>query len=194
MKETSEDVVACFRELREFCENVGALLTEANELMKGAGWEHIWKFTPVIQVCTKLDDDATCWLPDTFFCYYENNDSHLLPFIAVLVDDLYADDYDPDRVTEPLITAGWLGYPSGTNAKDEWDKDYGVHYSHLWMKDRRDDGTFCSGEARDVWEDDETEAGVTISTFAVPLDQIESSDDLEEKVVRPLLDRIGKSS
>lgn len=194
MSQSTESVVACFRVLRTFCGNVGTLLTKANELMKEGGWDHIWRRTPVLEICDDLDD-PNCWLPDTFFCYYEQTDSHILPFIVVLVDDLCSDDYEPDRVKEALISAGWLEYAAGTNARDEWDKDLAVHYSHLWMKDRRDDGTSCSGDARDVWENDEIEAGtVKVTTFALPLGEISTTDELDEKIVQPLLTALEEKS
>ena len=63
------------------------------------------------------------------------------------------------------------------------------------MKDRRDDGTSCSGDARDVWENDEIEAGtVKVTTFALPLGEISTTDELDEKIVQPLLAALEEKS
>jgi hypothetical protein len=191
MTESAANVIVGFRTLRKFCENVAELLVKTNELMEEAGWEQIKRYVPAVEINQSLDNPKW-WMPDTFFCYYEGADAQrLLPFIVVVVDDLYGED--PNRVKEPLISAGWAEYPVDTIAKEEWGKDYRVHYSHLWVKNRQDDGTLCSGDARDIWEDKKMEEGaIRLTTFAYPIEVITDSEALKEKIVQPLLEMLSQ--
>lgn len=198
MTESAVNIVAGFRTLRKFCESVGELLDNANELMKEEGWKPIKKI-PVFEVCSDLES-ANTWLPDTFFCYYTHAEhQHRLPFVAVLLDDLIDDDPDPNCVKEPLISAGWADYPIGSNAKKELgDEDFRIHYGHLWLGNRRDDGTVSSGDAKNLLEDEEDEDVVSkvveITTFAHPLELITDSESLKQKVVQPLLNLLSKAN
>jgi len=162
--------------------------------MEEAQWMRISKWTPAVEVSGSDLDDPYWWLPEAFFCFYERNEfQHVLPFIAVHVDDGYSEQ--PSLVREALISAGWLDYGVGRKAKDEWGKDYSVCYSHLWMKDRKDDGSLHFGDAREIWEDDDIpENTIKITTFAYPLEVITGSDTLREKIVQPLLAAISNET
>jgi hypothetical protein len=130
-------------------------------------------------------------LPDEFFCFYENGAfEHLLPFVAVHVEDLYHDHPD---LEEALISAGWINFGVGKRAADQWGKDYTWCDSHLQMVNRQDNGTLHTGDAREIWENEDYAAGsVAISTFAYPLVVITDCEALKGKIVTPLLDELAK--
>jgi hypothetical protein len=193
MSETAKNIVEGFRELRRFCKDVSLLLNEANKMMAENGWIHISKRTHAIETLDGLDDPDG-WLPDAFFCFYEHaKREHLLPYISVLVDNLWADDYDPDCVKEPIISAGWLDFGVGKKASTEWRKNYWVCASHLWMENRKDDGTPCTDDVWKISENEDFPAGtVKVTSFAHPLEIITNSEKLKEKIVQPLLNALPK--
>lgn len=193
MSESGKNIVDGFRVLRKFCNDVSLMLTTANGLMREGGWTRVSKRTPAVETRGDLDD-PNCWLPDAFFCFYEHDQiPHLLAFVAIHVDDLQTQD--PSLVTEAVVSAGCLDYGAGTNAKGDWGKDYSACYSHLWVKNRVDDGTVFSGDAVELYGWDDTSVGaVKVTTFAHPLDEITSSQTLKQKIVQPLLAAISKEA
>jgi hypothetical protein len=61
------------------------------------------------------------------------------------------------------------------------------------MKDRQDDGTLYTGDAREIWENPEYEPGsVKVCTFGYPLVAITDCETLKEKTVMRLLDELEK--
>jgi hypothetical protein len=188
MDATANNVVDGFRELRRFCADVSLMLKTANEMMGEAGWTRISRWTNAIEVSADLDN-AESWLPDAFFCFYQHvRLPHVVSFIAVHVDDLY----DETPIELPLISAGWANYGVGKDGFEEWAKDYSTCYSHVWIKNRTDDGTIHSRDARETWGNDEVDGQVKLVTFAHPLDEITSSETLKLKIVEPLLAELEK--
>ena len=187
MTESATNVIVGFRALHKFCENVAELLTKANELMKEGGWERISKWVSATEISANLDSPEY-WLPHAFFCFYSHPiHEHLLSFVAVHVDDLWGDP--PSNIDEPLISAGCCDYGVGQKAIDEWEKDYSVCGSHLWIENRQDNGTLHVTDASEIW-DEVPEGGAKISTFAYPLEGIANSEILKEKIVQPLLNML----
>jgi hypothetical protein len=190
MSESGTNVVGGFRVLREFCANVGELLTHANELMKEGGWERVSKWVSATEVSAGLDSPES-WLPYAFFCFYSHPaHEHLLAYVAVHVDDSWGDP--PTHIEEPLISAGCCDYGVGQKAIDEWEKDYSVCGSHLWVENRQDDGTVQVTDANEIW-DEVPDGGVKLSTFAYLLEGIANRETLKKKIVQPLLDLLGQA-
>jgi hypothetical protein len=193
IEKSAKNVVEGFRVLRRFCRDVSLLLNESNKMMEEDGWTRISKRTPAIETSGGLDN-PDCWLPDAFFCFYEQaKKEHLLPYISVHVDDLEAEDYDPDCIKEPIISAGWLDFGVGKKAVTEWCKNYWICYSHLWMENRKDDGTPCTDDLWKISEVDSFPSGtVNVTAFAHPLEVVINSETLKEKIVQPLLNALPK--
>ena len=63
------------------------------------------------------------------------------------------------------------------------------------MPGREDNGKLCSEDPRQTWKDERPPAGVVkVTTFAYPLDQITSSETLNEKIVQRLLAEMSRAS
>jgi hypothetical protein len=91
-----------------------------------------------------------------------------------------------------LISVGCCDYGVGQKAIDEWEKDYSVCGSHLWVENRQDNGTVHVTDANEIWYE-VPDSGVKVSTFAYPLEGIGDRKTLKEKIVEPLLDLLGQA-
>ena len=197
MNETTKNgknIVEGFKVLGKFCSDAALLLITANGMMKENGWTHISKNTKAVEQGNRLEYPDS-WLPDSFFCFYENLQcKHLLSYIAVHVGDYYGEP--ATDIKEPRISAGWLNYGKGKNAKDAWKKDYRACYVHLWIDNSQAkcDASLHVGDLRKIYEDEEkdTPSGIRVATFAHKLEEITNSETLREKIVQPLLNELRK--
>ena len=96
-----ENVIATLQQTRRFLGEVAKLLQTADAAMENGSWSTC-ENKAIISTCSINTADE--WLPEFAFRYYENEEQkHLLPFIAALFD--YEDE--EIKLREPLLTAGW---------------------------------------------------------------------------------------
>lgn len=188
MNETGKNIVKGFRELRQFCRQLSLFFITTNGLINAAGWKPIPKISITGNSSGRVDKWEK-WLPTEFSQFYENSKyPHYLLFIAVLLDDLYNPGI---QVNEALLTAGFVNY--GPEMRKQWNQNYDICRSHLWMADREDHGRLClEDNPQEEWE-----AGtnaINVATFAYPLTEITDCEMLEEKIVQRLLKEIMQES
>jgi hypothetical protein len=192
MSESAKNVVDGFRTLRTFCGEVAKMLKAADGMMEDGGW------TPTgnraVSYTSRVIGDPDRWLPTEFFRYYEHEDhTDLLPFVSVLLHD--PEPENETVVVEALISGGYVKFEDGSeHALKDWDW---VCRSHLFMEDedgnRKDDGAHYSvNPQKEAWSEKEWIGAVKVNTFAHPLDDIESTEKLSEKIVQPLLDMLPR--
>jgi hypothetical protein len=177
VSETGKNIVNGFRELRKFCREVALLLKAANGFMQENDWTPFRKTTVVGNSSGSLDYPDE-WLPTDFSRFYEHRIfRHLLPYVAVLVEQLD----EPSRIEQALLSVGWIDYGAG-NAVGDWE--YHFCNWHLFMRDRADNGKLCSEDPRQTWPDEPPPAGVVkATTFAFPLDET-TAETLRENIQR----------
>ena len=186
MSETGRNIVDGFRQLRDrFCRNASVLFVTADQMMKEGGWTPVPR-TGVLGNLSGAVDSPGCWLPTEFSRYYRHSGKkHLLPYIAILLDDPVKDN--GSVIEEALLSAGWVDYGAGNECKN-----WSYYYSrcHLWTGDREYKGKMHRHKPKTDW-DEPSILAVRATSFAYPLDKITSSATLKEKVVTPLLDGVS---
>ena len=188
MGEIGRNIVNSFRELRKFCKDVSLLLMSADGLMLESGWRPFPRIG-VLGARSFSVDQSQWWLPLEFVRYYESSDfKNLLPYIVILVDDIE----NNVALDEALLSAGILDYGANGTVAD-WG--YWFSHWHLWMPNRKDDGTLCFEDPRQTWGKEKPPQGIVkVTTFAYPLEDITSSESLNQKVIRPLISTMVKGN
>ena len=188
MGETGKNIVDGFRTLRKFCNEVSIMLKTADGMMEDANWMPISNKT---LDTTSVISNPDWWMPYELFRYYQHDEfPHLLPYIAINLDDPLKDENDI-VINEALVSAGMIDYGSGNNYQDF---EYWFCRAHLFMEDREDNGKlFFIDNPHQEWEDKEWVGAIKVTTFAHPLDTITNSDILKSKIVQPLIDAIQRS-
>jgi hypothetical protein len=185
MSNDGENVIATLQQTRRFLGEVAKLLQTADAPMENASWT-----TDGNQAVTTSSAvyKAYEWLPEFAFRYYQNQEQkHLLPFIAVLFD--YEDeDIKLKRLREPLLTAGWYDYGTGATFEDYsfWDA-----VIHVYIREWEANGKWHQSDPRTIFPKGwDTRTAVRCRSFALPLMSFASAEDLAQRVVNPLLEDI----
>jgi hypothetical protein len=185
-----ENIIATLSQARKFLGEVAKLLRTADAAMEDASWSA--KVNQAVTVSKSLND-ADEWLPYFAFRFYENEDQkHLLPFIAVLFD-YYDEDMKVKMLEEPLLTAGWHDYSTGGKIEDH---SFYCAVIHVYIREWEADGKGHPSNPRTIfskWSNMRT-AAERCRSFALPLMSFASADDLTQRVVDPLLEDIKSFS
>lgn len=186
MGELGKNIVAAFKQLESFFQEVAQLLTTTDSLMKKADWE-LWAGSQAIAEGSSSLNGVHRWLPWCFFRIFKKAGlPHIMAFVSVIVGD----PEDKVAVDEAIITAGWFDHGEGNEIGKNWD--YWHARWHMWMPDRNEEGKLCSSDPRKDW--DNPPEGIRVaSTFGYPLDEITSAADLEQRIVQRLVQEIDKA-
>ena len=189
MSNDGENVITTLQQTRRFLGEVAKLLQTADAAMEDRSWS-----TLANQAVTTSStvNNADEWLPQFAFRFYENEEQkHLLPFIAVLFD--YEDEeIKLKRLREPLLTAGWYDYGTGGTFDD-----YPWHYAvvHVYNREWEADGKWRESDPRTIFPKSWTRPiAVRCRSLALPLMSFTTAEDLTQKVVEPLLEVIRSLS
>ena len=178
MNELMAQVLRLYRETQ-------ALLVSADDLMTDKSWASV--NNTCITGSNSLDQPEQ-WFAQTAHRFYRHSGperSGILSYVSVLLFD----SDKPDLLAEPLLTAGWMDYGSDGDLDNY---DYWYSRFHIWMPDPSDDGV-----ARSVGSNNWPKWKLPfekISTLAVPLVEVTTTDTLNERIVTPLLADIGSST
>ena len=186
MSNDGENAISLLQQVRKFLGEVALLLQTADQALEVAGWADMGSQS--VTGSSALGKSSE-WLPYHVFRYYKNSDSpSIMPFVAVLLD--YYDD-DRDRGVKllkvPLISCGWYDYGAAAN-EDGW-----IFYHsaiHIHNKGSLADGRWVKSEPQTLfpkWV--RTSASVAYSR-AIPLLSVKNAEDLQTKVIDPLLDEM----
>lgn len=181
MSDDGANIVFMMAQLKRLFEQTAALLRTADAYMKDNGWAV--RGNQCVSVST-VPDRAPYWFPETAFRLYTNQQRlNLLPFVEVLFDDRK----NRGRIKEPLVSAGWHDFGKGKQVPEK-PALWSVTKWHRRMPARVDDGTFVSVDPRQLKQNYPMEL---TTTMAVPLVEITSVSDLKQRILDPLLLKLG---
>ncbi len=183
MSKQSKNIVAAFDQLKSFLHELARLLSNADSLMKRAGWQPYWGVCATNHGSTSMKNPHK-WLPWYFFRAYQSSD---VPGIIAFVSVIVGDPEEEMTLDEAIITGGWVEYAKGSDLTNEWV--YSIVRAHIWMTDRNEQGTLCTCDPRKEW-DETTDALRSVSTFGYSLDEVASANDLKEKIDQRLVREI----
>jgi hypothetical protein len=186
MNNASADIIAAVKQFRELYKQIALLLQTADEHMVSRGWEE--RGSQCVSGSNALKNPRE-WVPTLIFRMYNGrgNRKNVVAFVSVILSDI---PYEADGpVKEPLVSSGWFEYEVGRKAEKGVD-GYGWTSCHLEIPNRRDDGRVITTSDK-RWLEPERWSVVRFSSLAVPLVKIQNSDDLLQRVMKPVLDHVG---
>jgi hypothetical protein len=179
-EESGANFLGAIRQVRRLMTDVSKLLLEVDSLMGQEGWEPRAGSTATAGASYSISWPRN-WIPFHVFRFYRNEDMQsAIACVSVLRE---ADDRKIP-LNEPHVSASIIEYETGT-ALPEGVQLYACANWHLYVPNRRDDGTLNFVEPRKLWPSESTAKRMT--SFAVPLVKIRDQITLNETVVVPLL-------
>lgn len=190
MSEDGKNILEMVQQIRKLCEQISLLLRTVDEQMSNEGWE-AWNNVVLSESSASLLASEK-WFPHELFRFYIREEHpEILVFVSILLDSYSYSGLDKyeDELTEPLVTAGYFDYGQGKKVGD-WEYWYARWFGY--MEDRKDDGTIH--ESKMDWQKgwDETYPFQSYKCFGRPLTSITNAQDVESKIVNPLLGILPK--
>jgi len=177
------NILENFKETKRILSNTSILLQTADSLMIKNGWQS--EGQGVRESSSDLKNSAR-WVPWTLYRFYKKGEILRRAFISILLDNQPEDEYG---LVEPLITAGYFDIA----AQEHWYYHWSQLYAYVSDKDERGDGRIIELPFDADWRKRVPSSSVggkpigAAKCFAVPLTSVKSSQDLEAKIVSPLL-------
>lgn len=177
MNPDGKTTLAALGEVRRFFGEISKMLLAADAMMRDAGWEQRNGSTATAGNAFSIHSPQY-WMPSKLFRFYRCDASNLLiPCVSVILGS------DEKNLDEPLVCGAVVEYE--TNNLPVGTQLYGISTWHLWVPDRKDDGSTNCIEPRALWP---TETGAKkMTSFALPLMVIKESSSLRELVIEPVL-------
>ena len=181
MSDEGQNFFKVIRQARDIFGQVSLLLSTAEALMGEANWVLATAYDVALAGGSTTLRQPRKWMPYELFRFFKNNDApHIITLISVILDD----SEEKGRIEEPLLSAGLFDYGNGNTVGDF--SEYWYTCFHMYMPDRRDDGTFLRANVESFPETWSCHFK-RVSTFAYPLVDITNAEFLGDKVVSPLL-------
>ena len=178
MSDDGKQILESTRNFRRFLENVGKLLSTAEAMMKKHGYKSYGN--TACSGGSNSIDWPNYWVPQDAFRFLTHKNGRILVVIAAILDDIK----NSDSLEQPLVSAAWFKYRKEVGAW-EW------YFSRIILSVpnyRRD------GKMMDVPPETEIIGSYKIlssQALAVPLVNIQSERDIEEKIISPLVESLG---
>jgi hypothetical protein len=178
MSGPGSNIVMLMGEMTRLFTSVSLLLKTADVSMRRAGW---MTWTNQCVSLSTVPEKPDYWFPQVAFRFYKNEQfKSFLAFISVIFDSRS----DGSSVPEALLSAGWHDFGPDGLTNQPWKFESSSW--HPWMPGRVDDGSLFSVDPRQAWPAERTVIHKT-TTFGIPLVNVASPDDLNERIVSPLL-------
>ncbi len=192
MTEDGKKVLDFIKEIRRFSEELASLLETVDDLMMKNGWTATGG-TTYANCSSQSLDLAKRWYPYDLFRFYQNQKfKSILTFVSIILEeDIYWMEEPPATpINEPLISAGYFHYNKGEKIKLDTG-NYWLARWHEFIENRKDDGRIY-----DKWQENWEEIGEnpfhSYMCFGYPLISINSTAEIESKIVKHLLDNLPK--
>lgn len=177
-------ILEAMRKVRGLMIDVAMLLKEADARMLNAGWGLRNNDGLALLGAGYSINTARNWIPYRAFQFYGRDDREtLVPCIAVLLDE----EKVGDRLTQPVVSGLVLRF-DGANEPPRGPALYAAADWHLYVPNRKDDGTAVRYTPEVIGK---TSAAIAVQSFAVPLIEITSREEVRQRIVDPLLQIIG---
>ncbi len=175
-----KSLLFAIRQVRTLMVEVSKLLLEADAIMGAAGWGPRVGATALAGGAFSINSPKN-WIPHRAFRFYKHEGyPKVVLNLAVILDEQGADQ----KVVEPLVSGLLMEYET-VDEIPEGNSLYNTAIWHLYVPERKDDGTIVTIVPRELWAAEST--AKTMRSFAVPLVSISSRERLEETVVSKLL-------
>jgi len=172
--------------LRDLYKDVALLLRTSEGLVaiEGGGWEPARGNTAVAYSSNSLNSPRK-WLTGRAFRFFKNVDfPNILLFVCVILDE-----QNGKEPKQPVVSAGFCDYGEGQDIEGP-PLDWWYAWWHLWMPERKDDGSVNSVRPKEEWPEEHKSDIQSVTTLAVPLMEVKSEGDLKEMVIGPILKEI----
>lgn len=180
---------ALFDSLRQLFRQTGQLLMDSDRVMGERGWEPtVSNVTAEYSMLPSLSDR---WFPRWAFRFYApskpEDESHDMIDSLKLVSVHFTSDRDTE-VDEPLLVAGYIKYRVPLKRKQALQgyQSYGYWLCKSWFYGSGEEalGTWRTYVPEKFYKD----IIEAVTTFALPLYDITSSEILEQRVINRLFD------
>ena len=179
MATNAERIVKTFTQLRAFCRDVALLLRTVDQYFSDRGWRPLAGTIAVANQSGSLDYPEW-WITRDFFRRYRRDDAPFCEVFVALICDPFDDSGQPPALPQAIASAGCIDYRPAQSVDKDWDSS--AWRWHLKHPNRRDDGSICVVEHwTNPWRTSQAIARLT--SLAVPLDQIQTSEDLSHRLL-----------
>jgi len=188
MSEDGKNILSLVKQIRNLCEETSLLLRTVDERMEKKGWDS-YNNTSIAYSSASVQNPKQ-WFPDTLFRFYKNSRyENILLFVSIILDDDFWGQY-VEKITEPLITVGCFDFGRGNKVGEKWEYYYAKLYGYLG--NRKDQGEVR--ESPQGWKEEFGKGWLPeyYKCFGLPLTSITNAQDIESKIVEPLLKLFSK--
>lgn len=179
MSDEGKQILESTRNFRNYLENVGKLLSTAGAMLEKHGYE-IYSNKAYVGSSTSIEW-PDYWFPQDAFRFLTHKKGRILVVISAILDDRH----NPDSLEQPLVSAAWFKY--GKEVGDNWEWDF----SRIILSVQE---YSLDGKMMDVPPETEIIDEYKIlssQALAVPLVEIQSEGDIEEKIITPLVESLN---
>ncbi len=194
MNQESSKILNLMSEVRGFFEQIAILLKTYDQIVDESGWSA--NDSTVTGGNSASINNPKSWAPEFLCRFYLNNKySHILLYTCVIIDNRDNNESYPadnKKDFEPIITSGYYDYGKKNTAKDwnVWRSRW-----HIYSEDPNYDGTIYTFDPNTNYDFTEKESNFKkLRSLALPLVDIQNSNDLKIKVINPLLSDLAKQT
>ena len=195
MSGEGKQILESTRNFQNYLENIGKLLSTTEALLNKLGYKIAYDRTAIVVEAISIDKPQK-WLPQVVFRFLQHKEnSHILVCISVIIDDLT----EPELFEQPMISVLWCDYGKGNVIKKGEERSSKISrntwiykFSKLILRVK---STNLEGPMNDIFpelKDYFDEFGILASqALAVPLVDIQTERDIEEKIISPLVESLN---
>lgn len=195
MNDEGRQIIQSTRNFRKYLKNIALLLLCAEAILSLRGYKAYGGNKKVAIDTGSIDSSANnseAWLPqDAFRFFIHKEKRNILAVISVIIDDLHK----PDSFTQPIVSAAWFDCGKGNTVGNNWG--YVLSRAILCSQNFSLDGKMTEIPP-DLIEDYKRLYNASFSleivssqALAVPLVNIRTERDIEEKIISPLVESLS---
>lgn len=199
MSDEGKEILKSTRKFRNYLKDIGRLLSTIEEKLIELEYEAVPDKTACAGGSASIEY-PDYWFPHEAFRFFKHkNYNHILAVISVIIEDLG----EPDSFTQPILSAIWFDYGQGNEvkvkpvqkpaknarARNAWMYKFSRSILDLKQPD-------LGGNMIDIFPelDEKFEKFGILSSqaLALPLVDIQSGRDIDEKIIRPLINSLNE--
>ena len=178
MSDDGKQILKSTQNFRTYLENIGKLLSTAEAMLEKLGYE-IHSNRACVGGSNSIEW-PNYWIPQDAFRYLTHKNGRILVVISAILDDIE----NPDSLEQPLVSAAWFKYRKEVG-------DWKWNFSRIILSLQE---YSLEGKMMDIPLETEIMGEYKIlssQALAVPLVEIQSERDIEEKIITPLVESIN---
>ena len=185
MSENGQRAMKVILQMKRLYEEMSLLLRTADKCMEKSGWKSLSNYAMSWSYHIEW---PTWWLPQDIYRFYKKDDAkHVLAFVSAALFDRGSDD----KLSEPLLCAGWFDYGAEFEGVFDTGSPNLVRWAHWHVSQevREDDGNIRKART-EMTADDKFQSAWTMG---LPLTEISTTDELLKRVVDPIVQGIASA-